>query len=100
MPRRYQLRCFCARRPLLALYGTDKRGQLYVHVKVYKGDRIFGEVVATGNVKIRCRECYRWYEVVIHQSNRAVLEETSDLPQEATADNPGRHPLPSDPASA
>jgi hypothetical protein len=78
----------------------DGRGNLYVHVKVYKSDRIFGEVVATGNVKIRCRECYRWYEVVIRQSNRAVLQETSDLPPEATMDDVARHSLPSDPASA
>lgn len=85
MPReaqRKQLRCFCARQPLLALYGIDNAGRLFVHVKVYKADRIFGEIVCTGDVKIRCRECYRWYRVIIRQANRASLEETLDLPIE------------------
>lgn len=54
-----------------------------MHVKVYKGQRLFGEVIATGDVKIRCRNCFRWYKVVIKQPGAATLQETSDLPDEA-----------------
>jgi hypothetical protein len=81
-----QLRCFCAHKPLLGIYGVDSRGKLYVHIKVYKADRIFGEVIVTGDVKIRCRDCYRWHTVVIIQPGRAILEEsnTSDIEVDAT----------------
>ena len=73
-----ELRCFCSRKPLLATYGTDKRSRLYVHVKVYKQGRIFGEVVVTGGtVRIHCRECLRWHTVVI-ADNRARLEEIAE----------------------
>ena len=38
-----ELRCFCARKPLLATYGIDTDGKLYIHVKIWKAQRIFGE---------------------------------------------------------
>lgn len=69
------LRCFCSRKPLLATYGI-KNGELFVHVKVFKQQRIFGEVIVTGGVvRIHCRECLRWHRVIIKQPNRAALEE-------------------------
>lgn len=73
------LRCFCARAPLLAVYGIDKDGKLYVHVRVYKQNRIYGEVLVTGGtVKLHCRECLRWHRVVIRQRNKAELKEDTD----------------------
>jgi hypothetical protein len=76
MPKRQQLRCFCGTRPLLGLYGFEN-GRLFVHVKVYKADRVYGEVVAWGDLKLRCRNCLRWHTVVIRQPDRvAALEET------------------------
>lgn len=61
-----ELRCFCSRTPLLATYGVDETGRLYVHVKIYKQRRIFGEVLVTdGIVKLHCRECLRWHTVII-----------------------------------
>lgn len=58
------LRCFCRRKPLLAVYGLDAAGNLYVHVMVYKQDRIFGNLVVRGGpLDIQCRECMRWHVV-------------------------------------
>lgn len=73
-----ELRCFCGRQPLLATYGVDEKGQLYVHMKVYKQRRLFGEMVATGGtVTLRCRECLRTHTVVIRQPGRAALKEVT-----------------------
>lgn len=87
MPQRrssHELRCFCARQPLLATYGVDEKGRPYVHVRVYKQGRIFGEVVVTGGeVKLHCRECFRWHKVVIQTPQRLALMEDSD-PKVAT----------------
>jgi len=79
MPRREkELRCFCRTTPLLATYGVDSKGKLFLHVKIYKAQRIFGELVIEGGVvKIRCRECLRWHTVHVH-NNKAVLRETRD----------------------
>lgn len=75
-----ELRCFCNRKPLLATYGIYKE-ELYVHVKVHKQARIYGEMLVTGGtVKIRCRECLRWHTVKIIQRDRASLEETDEPP--------------------
>lgn len=73
---RYELRCFCAREPLLAVYGLDEKGKLFVHVKVYKQHRLFAETVTYGGeIMLRCRECLRWQKVVINQPDRASLKE-------------------------
>lgn len=74
-----ELRCFCARNPLLATYGLDEQSKVYIHVKIYKQGRIFGELVITGGaVKILCRECLRWHRIVIKSVGKAELVEVSD----------------------
>ena len=61
------------------MYGVDEKGSLYIHVKIFKQRRIFGEVLVTGGtVTLRCRECLRVHTVVIRQPNRAVLKEVTD----------------------
>lgn len=62
-----EIRCFCSRTPLLAVAGRNQRtNEPYVHIKVFKQGRIFGEVVVTeGVVRLRCRECLRWHKVRI-----------------------------------
>lgn len=78
--REHELRCFCRSKPLLATYGIDSFGVLFVHVKVYKGDRIYGEIVVEGGlVKLHCRNCLRWHRVNI-SGTRARLAE-SETPE-------------------
>lgn len=79
MPRREkELRCFCRMEPLLATYGIDSKGKLFVHVKIWKQRRIFGELVIEGGiVKIRCRDCLRWHTVNVI-GDRASLQETQE----------------------
>lgn len=73
--REKELRCFCATEPLLATYGVDKRGSLFVHVKIWKQRRIFGElVIEGGTVKIHCRNCLRWHKVVIRDQGAQLSE--------------------------
>jgi hypothetical protein len=75
-----ELRCFCSRKPLLAVYGLND-GELYVHVRIFKQQRIFGEVVVTGGtVQLHCRECLRWHKVVMRQPNILGLVENPDPP--------------------
>lgn len=63
----HPLRCLCSRAPLLATYGLEADGEPYVHVKVYKQRRIYGNIVLSGggNIRMQCRECFRWYRVDI-----------------------------------
>lgn len=77
MPRREkELRCFCRGEPLLATYGVDSGGKLFVHVKIYKQNRIYGELVFEGGiVKIRCRNCLRWHRVIFAGRQTVVLKE-------------------------
>ena len=84
-----ELRCFCSRKPLLATYGIDAQGSLYVHVKIYKQSRIFGEIIVTdGTVKVLCRECLRWHRVVMRAKGEVELveESPSDHSLEAATD--------------
>lgn len=73
-----ELRCFCSRKPLLAVWGNEANGRPYVHVKIYKQNRVFGETVHyDGEVKIRCRECFRWHSITfVGESRSASIEET------------------------
>ncbi len=80
MPKRertkHDLRCFCARKPLLAVYGIDEKGRLYVHQRVYKQGRVFGEsFFYGGTVQLLCRECLHWQEVVFRDRNNVTLHE-------------------------
>jgi len=83
---KHELRCFCTRTPLLATYGIDSQGQLYVHIKIWKQRRLYGEVVITGgSVKVHCRECLRWHSINIRQPNRVTLEEVPNPDTAATS---------------
>lgn len=62
----HDLRCFCSRHPKLAEYGVTQDGEPYLHVRVFKQARMFGEVIVTsGDVDVCCRECFRWTKVRI-----------------------------------
>lgn len=62
-----EIRCFCTRHPMLAIYGVDKDGKPFIHIKVYKQSRIYAEVFigAEAEIKIRCRECLRLHKIKI-----------------------------------
>lgn len=78
---KHDLRCFCSRKPLLAVYGVDERGRLYVHQRVYKQGRVFGEsFFYGGTVKLLCRECLHWQEVVFRDPSTVTLQEV-DAPE-------------------
>lgn len=64
-----EMRCFCSRRPLLAKYGRDAKGELFLHIKVFKQTRLYAEVVigANAEVQVTCRECLRKHKVKIIQ---------------------------------
>lgn len=81
------LRCFCSRHPILAFYGVNEQGQLYVHIKIYKNRRVYGEILTTsGNITIRCRECLRWHNLVLNQHDHSAhLVETEEV---AIAEDP------------
>ena len=79
--REKELRCFCTRTPLLATYGIDKKGVLFLHVKIWKARRIFGELVVEGGVtKIRCLDCLRWHKVRIVNDKARLQETHEELP--------------------
>jgi hypothetical protein len=90
---KHELRCFCRGNPMLAMYGVDESLQLYIHVKIYKAGKVYGEVYYTGGVaKIRCRNCLRWNRVNFINSSpepSASLVET-DAPVVATENPPGQ----------
>lgn len=73
-----EIRCFCSRSPLLAIFGMNKSGEPFIHVKVWKQKRLYIELVLTGKsakASIKCRDCYRWYNIFITDSMvNSVLE--------------------------
>lgn len=78
-----ELRCFCRGQPLLATYGVDTHGKLFVHVKIYKQNRIYGELIfQDGVVKIRCRNCLRWHRVNFRTNTVTLSEDEAPEAQE------------------
>ncbi len=79
MSTEHELRCeFCRRSPLLATFGLDSGGNLFVRVKIWKQSRIFGEIIAEGGpLRIRCRECLRWHRVIFGSKKVTLTEDTS-----------------------
>lgn len=71
--------CVCSRHPLLAYYGVDENDKPYVHVKVYKQERLYGEwFMQDGVCNVRCRDCYRWTKIVF--KNPKNIKATHGVP--------------------
>lgn len=88
--REKELRCFCRGEPLLATYGVDNRGVLFVHVKIYKQSRIYGELIFQGGVvKLRCRNCLRWHRVIFKKTDAQLAEDSTT----STPSNSGGSPV-------
>lgn len=57
---KHRLRCHCGHGTTLAFYGHDRDGEPYVHLKVYKQRRVFGNAVFRGGtVELMCSFCDR-----------------------------------------
>lgn len=80
-PKEKELRCEqCSRAPLLATYGIEK-GKVYLHVKIWKQNRIFGEFIVEGGVvRLKCRECHRWCRIIIRNRRAVLVEEPTPVP--------------------
>ena len=74
---RYDLTCFCRSKPLLAVWGRDSAGRLYVHIKVWKANKLYAEVYSLHSLQITCRNCFRKHNVIIRDENME-LREVSD----------------------
>lgn len=70
-----ELRCpLCASAPILAKYGIDESGRLFIHIKVYKASQVKHEsFVRGGEVTLRCYRCDKYHLVRIRNSE-AVLD--------------------------
>ncbi len=62
-----ELRCYCVHKPLLSTYGITADGEPYMHVRVYKQNRIYADVMIEGeaDVKLTCRDCFRIHKIKI-----------------------------------
>lgn len=77
-----EMRCFCSRRPLLAKYGRDPKGELFLHIKVFKQARLYAEIRVSANAQVRitCRECLREHRVkIVQDAPRLEVIEKDDI---------------------
>jgi hypothetical protein len=73
-----EIRCVCSRTPLLAKYGLED-GKPWIHLRVYKQHKIYGEAFFTGGeVHLHCRECLRW--MTLKLTGRVIKVEKSESP--------------------
>lgn len=74
-----QIRCICTARPILAIARVSSSGTRYVHIRIYKQRKVYGEIVIEeGLVRMKCRSCGHWYSLhVKRDSHKAIAE---DLP--------------------
>lgn len=72
-----EVRCFCSGTPLLAICGRDtKTHQPFIHIKTWKGQRLYAEIIITeGVARIRCRKCMRFHTVRIRPTDVDVKQE-------------------------
>ncbi|WKW85470.1 hypothetical protein SEA_REYNAULD_17 [Rhodococcus phage Reynauld] len=69
----------------MAMYGVNENGHPYVHQKIYKQRRIYGEsIVTSGTVELCCRECLRWTVIRITTGGEFITAPSSG----EGADNP------------
>ena len=70
------------------MYGINSDGKVYIHIKIYKQGRVFGETYhVDGTVLMRCRNCMRWHRVRI--VNAVPKLEETETPVAATENRAG-----------
>lgn len=64
------------------MYGKDRNNRAYVHVRIYKGPRVYGEVYSTHPISLLCRMCGLWWNINI--VNDEVTMKKRSAPATAT----------------
>lgn len=56
----------CENSPILATYGMDEKGRVFVHVKVFKARQIKADLfVRGGEVTLKCVKCLKYNKILI-----------------------------------
>lgn len=56
----------CENSPLLATYGIDEKGRVFVHVKVFKARQVKAELfIRGGEVTLKCVKCLRYNKIIV-----------------------------------
>jgi hypothetical protein len=66
------------------MYGTDTNGRAYIHVRIYKGHRVYGEVFTTHPVSILCRMCGLWWNINIINDEITMKKRQAPSPTTGT----------------
>jgi hypothetical protein len=71
-----EVRCTCRRSPLLAVCGRDEKENHFLQIKHMKGGHILMHIIVTsGDVRVQCRECFRWMRVKIIKTTIETSQE-------------------------
>lgn len=65
---KHPLRCTCNLKPMLAMWGKDENDNAYVHVRVYKQDRMYAEIYTIEPIMLCCRACETWWYINIRNN--------------------------------
>lgn len=65
---KHRLTCTCNLKPLLAMWGVDENGNAYLHVRVYKQDRVYAEVYTIDPIMLYCRACGMWWNINVRNA--------------------------------
>lgn len=79
---RNPLRCECSSKHLLAFYGVNQAGDIYVHVMSHKQGRPLSNVVIFGDCEIQCPACYRWHSLTVRRDGKLDRYVNLDPPAE------------------
>ncbi|AMS03406.1 hypothetical protein SEA_BENCZKOWSKI14_13 [Gordonia phage Benczkowski14] len=74
----HELRCDCSSHRLLAHYGVDENGKLYVLVASFRNRKPTTKIFSNHSMKIFCPSCERWFSVVIN--NQEISKQEMRLP--------------------
>lgn len=71
---KHEFHCDCTHKPLLAMYGLESNNRPYVHVRVYKGNRLYAEIYTNHTVVLTCRDCFRRHRIIMRGRTVKMLE--------------------------
>ncbi|ADD80795.1 gp009 [Rhodococcus phage ReqiDocB7] len=71
----HTLRCTCARKTILGVYGINEQGQLFFHQIIRKQGDIKGQVYTTSDIHVWCHSCHMWWKLDINKHQRPRAKE-------------------------